>query len=219
MKNDSKKLIKRLFLILLTLVILTTAVWFSLPFNENAPKTFEASFLGIKGYGLVGRADALNPENVVFRFLVDGTEKAFSIDGGNVYSLQITDEEKNADCILRFKGKTINSQTLLGRMIKYGWDKGYAQDAGCFYEFIHTDISGIERKTDGTPVKTGYITELCFSGMYIGGFEVDAEEVEIEEVKIYDASSNNTTIKAGEINKRYFSEIINQLTAIIGSKE
>ena len=97
MRNNSKKLIKRLFFILLTLVLLTAAVWFGLLFDESAPKTFEASFLGIKGYGLVGRADALNPKNAVFRFLVDGTEKTFSIEGGNVYSLQITDEEKNKD--------------------------------------------------------------------------------------------------------------------------
>lgn len=97
MNNDRKKLFKRLGFILVAVAILATAVWFGLFQWNSASKTFEASFLGIKGYGLVDRTDVLNPENAVYRFLVDGTEKTFSIDSGNIYSLQITDDEKNKD--------------------------------------------------------------------------------------------------------------------------
>ena len=97
MKNGEKKLIKRLGFILLTVTIFVAAVWFFFPIGEVAPKTFEATFLGVKEYGLVDRSDVLNPENAVFRFIVDGVEKTFSINSGNIYSLQITDEEKNKD--------------------------------------------------------------------------------------------------------------------------
>ncbi|MCQ2468852.1 MAG: DUF4132 domain-containing protein [Ruminococcus sp.] len=129
------------------------------------------------------------------------------------------DKELSKNEIDRFDGEEIDNQALCGRMTKYGWDKGQAQDAGWFMEFLRKDISGLKRNPDGTCENLGYIAELSFSGTYIGVFEYGSEDVTIEKLKFFKASDYKNPINIGDVNKRYFSEIILQLTNVIGKNE
>lgn len=135
---------------------------------------------------------------------------------------RMTAEEKNKKSVVRFKDIEINAQTLLGRMIKSGWYRGEAQDGGCFYEFYRDDISRIVTDDKGNPVPEGYIAELKFSGMCIAGFSYDEGDVDMEELVFYKAgkrSFGKGGINIGGVPERYFSEIILQLTSILGTKE
>lgn len=128
---------------------------------------------------------------------------------------RLADGEAEQTALTRFKGRKLNDLSLLGRMTKLGWDKGQAQDAGFFYEFVRTDISRQEKAADGSVVRSGYHTELKFSGMYIGvgGYGQDMEEVELEEVVFYTPDSR-TALKLEDVDPRYLSEIIAQLDSI-----
>ena len=67
-----------------------------LPETEN-PVAWDAVYLGIKNYGNIGRAEALDPERAVHRFLVNGEEKEFRIDCGEIYPAEMTAAEKAED--------------------------------------------------------------------------------------------------------------------------
>lgn len=67
-----------------------------LPETKN-PVAWDAVYLGIKNYGNIGRAKALDPERAVHRFLVNGEEKEFRIDCGEIYPAEMTAEEKAED--------------------------------------------------------------------------------------------------------------------------
>ena len=131
----------------------------------------------------------------------------------------ISKAETDTDVLNRFNGNEIINQTLCGRLTKYNWEKGPAYDAGIFTEFYHKDISGLVRNADGTTTALGYVTELTFSGTYIGVFELEPEDVTIEEVRFYRADDCKHPIALGDVNSRYFSEILLQLTAALGDSE
>ena len=67
-----------------------------LPETEN-PVAWDAVYLGIENYGNIGRAEALDPERAVHRFLVNGEEKEFRIDCGEIYPAEMTAAEKAED--------------------------------------------------------------------------------------------------------------------------
>lgn len=124
----------------------------------------------------------------------------------------------------RFKGRTVNGMTLLGRMAKSGWYKGSVQDAGCFYTFYREDITKRFKDKDNQLHLVANAVELNFSGMYVGG---DDEEVTIENIRFYkpgtvkrgsyeyDEPDEQRTITPDKINPRYLSEIINQIETIL----
>lgn len=136
----------------------------------------------------------------------------------------VTDEEKGKLDLERFKGREINSYSLLGKMTKMGWYKGSIQDAGCFYNFYREDITKRTDKGDGLIELEGNAVELQFSGMYVSG---DDDDVEIEAVRfykpgtiargsyVYDEPDEERSIKLDRVPLRYFSEIISQLDAIL----
>lgn len=140
----------------------------------------------------------------------------------------ISEDEAGVLDLNRFKGRRVNGMTLLGRVTKLGWYKGSIQDAGCFYTFYREDIVKRNKKEDGSMQLIGNAAELNFSGMYVAG---DDEEVEIENIRfytpgtvkrgsyIYDEADDNKAIRLDEINPRYFSEIINQLEAVLKGTE
>ncbi len=131
----------------------------------------------------------------------------------------ISKAETDTDVLNRFNGNEIINQTLCGRLTKYNWEKGPAYDAGVFTEFYHKDISDLVRNADGTTTALGYVTELTFSGTYIGVFESEPEDVTIEEVRFYRAEDRKHPIALGNVNSRYFSEILLQLTAALSDPE
>ncbi len=132
---------------------------------------------------------------------------------------RVKEEEKNFLSLNQYSGVKIINQVLVSKLQKFGWEKGAAQDAGCFYEFYHNDISECIKNEDGSFTYKGFITELQFSGTYIGSFMMDAEEVSIEEAYFYlPSQTKNTAIPLSEVPPRYFSEILFQLDSILGEK-
>lgn len=129
-----------------------------------------------------------------------------------VYKVAEIDKNKTA-CEI-FKNTEITNTTLVNRMTKAGWDKGQAQDAGFFYEFIRNDISGKGKDPDGKLVNIGMTAELKFSGTYIGYYEI--EDVTVEELyfRLPDAAYNDN-MKLGDVNPRYYSEVVLQLKKAI----
>lgn len=121
----------------------------------------------------------------------------------------ITDEEKSMTDITRFNDRELNGLAFAGKMLKFGWFKGTAEDAGMFYYFYRTDSP-----------KSGesYTAELKFSGMYIEVFYDNSDDVSVETLSFY-TNSNDKPVPAGEVSPRYFSEIIKQLTEAIGAEE
>ena len=124
----------------------------------------------------------------------------------------------------RFRGRTINALSLLGRATKLGWSKGSVQDAGMFYVFYREDITEKSKNPDGSYTVKGNAAELHFSGAYVS---VENEEVTIENVRfyhpstiqhgsyIYEEADNEKAIPLDKIPPRYFSEIILQLEALL----
>ncbi|MDE6784464.1 MAG: DUF4132 domain-containing protein, partial [Ruminococcus sp.] len=130
---------------------------------------------------------------------------------------RVTPEEAGSAVIERFNGKEAVNTSFASRMMKNNWDKGTPEDAGFFYQFTRYDISRHVKK-DGKLVPEGWYAELDFSGMYIGVFSEEADEITIGTLSFYSVSntSSNAALPAGEVSKRYFSEIILQLTEILG---
>ncbi|MCR5539593.1 MAG: DUF4132 domain-containing protein [Ruminococcus sp.] len=134
----------------------------------------------------------------------------------------MTDEERESTEILRFENIELNSLSLIGKLTKTGWYKGYAEDAGWFYYFWREDISSRENLPDGTTVSKGVHAELNFSGASIVNYDFEGEEVTIEKLELHRPSADHyrsTPIKVGEVGDRYFSELIMQLTSVLGEKE
>ena len=93
----NKKTSKKFIILSLTAAILISAVCAVMAVRSNALKSFEAEYLGVKDYGTIGRAEALDPDNAVFLFLVDGKERCFRVESGVIYPEQTTEDEKKED--------------------------------------------------------------------------------------------------------------------------
>ncbi|MBR1554396.1 MAG: DUF4132 domain-containing protein [Oscillospiraceae bacterium] len=130
-------------------------------------------------------------------------------------------EEKGKSALQRFSGTEMTNLSLINKMTKIGWEKGQAQDAGCFYEFCRTDIAKQEKNGDKI-IRDGYYAEFRFSGCYIASGYMDAEDVTLEDVRFWnlaDKIEDNNALSMDKINPRYFSEIIAQLTGMFGQAE
>ena len=137
-----------------------------------------------------------------------------------VYTM--TDEERSSTEIERFKGIELNSLSLIGKLTKIGWYKGQAEDAGFFYYFWREDISRREENADGTAKLEGVLADLCFSGASIVNYDFEGEEVTIDKLELYRPTADRYRAKPipiGDVSDRYFSELIMQLTAVLGKNE
>lgn len=130
-----------------------------------------------------------------------------------------TDAEMKEDKVLRFRNIEMSSLTLIGRMLKMNWEKGHAEDAGVFSDFWHNDITGIKTLPDNTRAEIGIRSQFTFSGTYIGAFSYGDENVKLGELRFFDAGNLKRPLKISEVSRRYFSEIIYQLTNISAGTE
>jgi len=130
---------------------------------------------------------------------------------------RVTEEEKEKMELTRFGGVVVNSLSLSGKLQSMGWYKGDVGDGGGFETYYRYDYDKN--------------AELVFSGDYIGCSDTD---VDIYEVHFGQAIATAVSIegtatgealriapcKLGEVDPRYFSETILQLTrATATSKE
>lgn len=139
---------------------------------------------------------------------------------------RVKEDEIGQKTLMRFKGRKINDFTLLGRIVKFGWQKGEVLDAGCFSTFYREDITERIKNADGTVTLKGNAVVVNINPMYISGI---GEEIEVGEVRFYkpenvkkeidDDIKENYALKLEDVNERYFSEIVNQLENIFKVSE
>lgn len=134
-----------------------------------------------------------------------------------------TDDELKANKITRFKDITLNSLTLVNKMTKLGWYKGQAEDAGFFYYFYRDDFSSANKNPDGTVSAEGFGVMLTFSGASIVVYDFEGEDTDIDKLIFYKAGEQPNYynkeekgfLKIADVSKRYFSEIIMQLSSVL----
>ncbi|HBN55770.1 MAG TPA: DUF4132 domain-containing protein [Lachnospiraceae bacterium] len=125
---------------------------------------------------------------------------------------QLTEEERSQAELTRFGGKVLNCLSLSGKLQNQGWYRGSVQDAGGYYTFYRED---------------GDIgVELEFSGAFVGD---ENDEVTVYGAKfyragtvrrgsyVYDEIKKENQYLLKEVNPRYFSEIVLQLTKATAS--
>ncbi len=115
-----------------------------------------------------------------------------------------TDEEKNKNCIERFKGQVINSVELAGAMDKIGWSKGIAGDGAMIDDFLREDIFARNN---------GIKASLSHSGMSVEVFRGEGVDVTIDALYFYKLPSGEHMI-VNDLSDRYFSEIMYQLSMV-----
>lgn len=123
----------------------------------------------------------------------------------------VTEKEKAQKSLERFGGYVVSALSLAGKMQKYGWFKGSVLDGGGFFTFYREDP------------ELGLGTELHFSGTYVAVFDEDVTLYEVRFYKagtiergsyVYDEVGDKNSVSLGEIPKRYFSEVVLQLSEI-----
>ena len=145
--------------------------------------------------------------------------------GRKVYLIK--DSERELKRIGRFKDKTLNSITLVNKMTKLGWYKGYAEDAGFFYYFYRDDFTARNKNENGGYTNEGFGAMLTFSGASVVIYDFDGEDTEAGDIIFYKAGEQPNyydkeekgCLKAGEVSPRYFSEIIMQLCTVFGEEK
>ncbi|MDE6918083.1 MAG: DUF4132 domain-containing protein, partial [Lachnospiraceae bacterium] len=115
---------------------------------------------------------------------------------------RVTEEEKDQSELTRFGGVVVNALSLSGKLQNMGWYKGSVGDGGSFDTYYRCD-----QDKD---------VELDFSGDAIASLDMD--------VVIYGArfgrsgaSGGMANCSLGEVDPRYFSEIVLQRTRACAS--
>lgn len=115
----------------------------------------------------------------------------------------VAEEEKGVEKITRFYGKAINSAAFVGNLLSAGWVRGEILDAGFFDNCYRSDRE--------------FGAEITFSGCCVG---YGNEEIIIDDLiftkVVSGAPYGEETCTPDEVSERYFSEIILQITRIVG---
>lgn len=88
---------RRMVIGLIIAAVIVAAVCVGAAIYINTPKTFDAAYLGVQGYGMVGRAEVLDPDSKLYRFLKDGREIRFRIDCGNIFPEDMNEKGNTED--------------------------------------------------------------------------------------------------------------------------
>lgn len=109
-----------------------------------------------------------------------------------------TEEELIGTELTRFRGKTVNALSLAGKLTGQGWYKGPVGDHGEYDTFYRED-------------KDTRVT-LAFSGC---GITCENTDVVVWEA-VFCRTKDHKERMIGEVEERYFSEIVLQLAAAVG---
>lgn len=123
---------------------------------------------------------------------------------------RVTEEEKEATELVRFGGVVLNGLSLTGKLQDMGWYRGEVGDGGGYDTFYRHD------QDKGA--------ELVFSGTWVGG---ENTEVVVYEVYFYQPGVTEKVgfryqpvrHKLGQVDPRYFSEVVLQLTRATASSQ
>lgn len=130
---------------------------------------------------------------------------------------RVTQEEKEEMELTRFGGVVVNSLSLSGKLQNMGWYKGEVRDGGGFDTYYrYDDDKNVELVFSGDGI--------VLSDMDVIVYEVHFERTVTSEVSIEGAVTGEALrlapCKLGEVDPRYFSETVLQLTkATASSKE
>jgi len=127
---------------------------------------------------------------------------------------RVTEEEKEEMELTRFGGVVVNSLSLSGKLQNMGWYKGEVGDGGGFDTYYRYDYDKN--------------AELIFSGDYIACYDTDVILYEVHFAQtvtsafaiketVTGESQRLAPCKLGEVDPRYFSETVLQLTKATAS--
>lgn len=123
---------------------------------------------------------------------------------------RVTEDEKKATDLVRFGGMALNGLSLSGKLLDMGWYRGEVEDAGIYRSFYREDQDkGVE---------------LVFSGSYVGD---ENDTVVVYEAYFYQPGVTEKVgwryqpvrQRLGQVESRYFSEVVLQLTRATASSE
>jgi len=123
---------------------------------------------------------------------------------------QVTEDEKETTDLIRFGGMALNGLSLSAKLLDMGWYRGEVGDAGVYQTFYREDQDkGVE---------------LAFSGCYVGN---ENDTVVVYEAYFYQPGVTEKVgwhyqpvrRKLGQVDPRYFSEVVLQLTKATASSE
>ena len=118
------------------------------------------------------------------------------------------DEEAAETKLVRFQGITVNGLSLSGKLLAQGWNRGPAGDHGEYRTFFRKD------KDVGAT--------LSFSGCGVTCENMDVTVYEAVFCRIgagADGTAGKEKLFLGEVNDRYFSEIVLQIAAAVGAEK
>ena len=110
----------------------------------------------------------------------------------------VTEAEKEEMELTRFGGVVINSLSLSGKLQNMGWYKGEVGDGGSFDTYYRYD--GDKN------------AELDFSGDFIACFDTEVIVYGVHFAQATGGSQQLSPCRLGEVDPRYFSETVLQLT-------
>ncbi len=117
---------------------------------------------------------------------------------------RVTEEEKEEMELTRFGGVVVNSLSLSGKLQNMGWYKGEVGDGGGFETYYRYD--------------SDKNVELVFSGDYIACSDTDVDVYEVHFAQtVTGASQSLVPCKLGEVDPRYFSETVLQISRATAS--
>ncbi len=121
---------------------------------------------------------------------------------------RVTQEERDKTVLARFEDRTLNGLSLSGQLLKAGWFRGPTMDAGHFENYYRRDGA--------------FGAELTFSGCSVG---CENQEVTVRQLSFYrlpedvpgsGAFRKENRCLTGEVEPRYFSEVVLQVTKVVG---
>ncbi len=129
-----------------------------------------------------------------------------------VYTLGDTDPQMHT--LETFGGKVLNGLSLSGKLLGLGWYRGSVVDGGFFYQYYREDPAlnlAVELRFSGSPVGDENEDVTVFDAVFYKPGTVQRGSY------TYDTIKPENTYALGDIPKRYYSEVIHQLTKATAS--
>ena len=182
--------------------ILTKAFRYMEDGTFNTVEEDEYQLSEVADIGLVHPLELSEEELIAWKEQLSDYEIVQPIEQLERPIFRLTEQEKNALELTRFGGVVVNSRALFSKLQNMGWYKGYVGDGGSFDTYNRTDQDKV--------------VELKFSGDDIIGLDIDVIVYGVYFSKIGE-SNQVVSCKLEEVDPRYFSEIILQLTKATAS--
>ena len=165
--------------------------------------------------GLVHPIELSKEEKTIWREQMEDYEIVQPIEQLDRVIFELSEEEEQLNSLERFGGFCMGDMQLSRKILSLGWERGTIWDAGSIFCYNREDL------------EVGWGVELYFSGGYVGWDS--GEEVTLYDARFYRIGENREDEygygKVGigkgafltEVPRRYFSEIVRQLSLVTAS--